>query len=835
MHSVSIEKFGDYSLPLLRRATSVALISAYPVLHVLAVWLGLYFSSGSQTATLWTSNALLLAVMVILERRWWPFLIISLVAAEAFTIVFITTHLSLKTAMFFSAANMSEAIFAAYIWQKMVPGRIDMSRLRDCIVLVSVVATTAPALGGLLAGVGYGEAGGTQSFFRFWQLWWAANALGILVVSTTILAWVGISRASLDLLRFRRTELAALVSIGLALAVSIFALPPPGGVSTILGLPSIIYPLLIWGAVRFGTAVSVTLVLLVAIISVIGTDSGNGPFVVPTYSVYESVLSLQVYLATAATMALILGAAFSERRVALRILRESEDKFSKAFHASPDAMCICTITDGKVIDVNRSFCDVIGYARDEAIGSTLADLKMGPLDEYRCRLVDEAETGVESRRISVPLAIQDGTTKECEVNFETIEINGQRSMISVVHDLTAIRAEESKRRALESQLMQSRKMEAIGQLTGGIAHDFNNILVGILGNADMAAIHLKESRDQVLTEYLEGIRDGGMRAKDLVSQLLTFGRKKQGDAKPVRLDAVVEDLIRLLRQLLPSTLRLDVAARAGDATVMADPVQLQQLLVNLCINARDATEGSGTVEIVTDIDRDLVGVCSSCQESFDGSFARLSVCDSGPGIDETELARIFEPFYTSKESGGGSGLGLAVVHGVVHGHNGHIIADSAPGKTVISTYIPLHDGVPVEDIARAESEDRLSRSASLTGRVLLVEDEVMVRDVMAKVLESQGLDVVSAASGADALSLFQDDPGNFDLVISDQTMPGMTGVTLASKLLAMREDLPVILCSGFSRDIDERRALAMGIRGYYQKPVDFAMLRRQVADLLSSK
>jgi PAS domain S-box-containing protein len=833
MQFESTQKFGDSALPILRRNTSVALIIAYPVLHLVAVWLGLYFSSASQTATLWISNALLLAMMIILDRRWWAPLMIGLVAAEAFSIVFVTAHLSLKTAVFFSAANMSEAIIAALMWQGLVAGRINMSRLRDCVLLVFVVATSAPALGGLVASIGQVGFGDALEFFSFWQLWWAANALGIMVVSTAILAWVGISSSSLQILKSRRLEAAVLVLSVVALTIWIFA-SSPGSEITVLGLPSMLYPLLIWGAVRFGTAVSVSLVLLIAIIAIIGTDGGSGPYAVPSYTVYQSVLSLQVFLVAAAIMALILGAAFSERRVAFRVLRESEDKFSKAFHASPDAICICSVSSGRVIDVNQGFCDITGFARERVIGVTLEQLKLQPLDEQRRQIVEQVDAQLPNKQIKVHLPVENGTTKECEVTFETTEIEGQRSMISVVHDLTIIRAEEEKRRTLELQLMQSKKMEAIGQLTGGIAHDFNNLLAGILGNTELAESRVSELKDGTLAEYLEGIREGGMRARDLISQLLTFGRNKTSDAKPIRLYAVLDDVMRLLRQVLPSSLRVDTAVRAEDAMVLADPVQLQQVILNLCINARDATGSSGTIEIAIDVHPDLNGSCSSCQESFDGDYVCLSVSDSGPGIEANDLTRIFEPFYTSKEMGKGSGLGLAVVHGAVHSHNGHIIVDSAPGKTTVSTYFPLYQGADVDKVSQSAGATRPDKTEPLKGKVLLVDDEVLVRNVMVQTLESHGLDVTPADSGTDALDVFRAEPGGFDLVITDQTMPNMTGVTLATKLLAIRPDLPVILCSGFNGDIDEKRAGEMGIRGFYQKPVDFAELRRQVADLLSS-
>ncbi|MBT8092467.1 MAG: MASE1 domain-containing protein, partial [Gammaproteobacteria bacterium] len=299
MQSDGPNNSGGSALYSLRRGTCLAVIAVYPVLHVAAVWLGLFLSAGTQTATLWTSNALLLAVMVILGKRWWVPLLISLLAAETFTIAFLTSHLPLSVAMHFSAANMLEAMFAALLWQKMVKGPINIFRLRDCLFLIFIVAVSAPAIGGLLAGFGQSGMAESPGFFRFWQLWWLANLLGILLITTTILAWAGAGRDDWRFLDSRRYELVALVVLVTGLALWVFG-SEPGSIGIVLGLPYVIFPLLIWSTVRFGTRVSITLVLLIAMVSVINTDSGVGPYAIPSYTVYQRVLSLQMFLTAAA-------------------------------------------------------------------------------------------------------------------------------------------------------------------------------------------------------------------------------------------------------------------------------------------------------------------------------------------------------------------------------------------------------------------------------------------------------------------------------------------------------------------------------------------------------
>lgn len=830
----SEEKFFDGGAPYLwQRRTSFAVIALYPLVHIAAVWSGLLLTSGTQTATLWPANAVLLAVMVMLDRRWWLYLLGSLLAAEAFTITFLLPHLSLAIGLYFSAANMLEVLVAAFLWQGLVKERINVFRLRDCILLVFVVALTAPALSGLIAGLGRVSIDGVFEFLDFWQLWWSGNALGILVISTTILAWAGISRGDWRLPGSRWFELCVLVLSALGLAVFVFS-SQPGSVGTALGLPYIVFPLLVWSAVRFGTRVSTGLVLLISVIAIINTDSGNGPYAIPSYSVYQRVLSLQMFLAAAAISALILGAAFSERRIALRFLRGSEDKFSKAFHSSPDAICICRVSDGRVMDVNNSFRGITSYTRQEAIGATLQQLKLLPLEEQRRKYLEQGELIGLVVQINSLVAAKSGATRECEIAYDLAEIEGDLCMVCILHDVTRIRAEEEKRLNLEAELMQTKKMEAIGQSTSGIAHDFNNILFNILGNTELAEIRAASLHDRKLTGYLREIHQGGTRARDVVAQLLAFGRSEPINPLPVNVAELLDEVLDDLGQIMPTSLLINTSIKTPKVKVLADPVQVQRAVMNLCINARDAMDGKGTIDIELDVAPHFRGLCSSCQQSFEGEFACLSICDSGPGIAAEAQAKIFEPFYTSKDAGKGTGLGLSVVHGVVHGHSGHIVIVSTPGKTKISSYFPL---LPADTVAVDPSppDNSLRKEAgSMVGNVLLVDDEAAVLNVTVQILERYGLDVTAATSGADALSLFEEDPGAFDLVITDQTMPHMTGAIMAKKMLAIRSDLPVILCSGYSADIDASRAHELGLRGYHQKPLDFRSLVQQIGDLLGA-
>ncbi len=812
------------------RGASLAIVALYPLVHIAAVWTGLFLTTGTQTATLWTSNALLLATLIILDRRWWLPLLAGLALAEVIAVVFLTQHLDTIVSLHFSVANVIEGLTAAFLWKSLVGQPISIFRLRDCTLLVFVVAPVAPALSGLVAAFGAVGLDDAATFFSFWQLWWAADALGILIIASAILAWFGTGMDRWRIAGSRPYQLLALIAAIVALAGWIFS-AEPASASTILGLPYVLYPLLIVGALRFGTTVSATLVLIVAGIAIIGTDSGNGPYAISSYSVYQRILSLQMFLAAAAISALLLSAAFSDRLHALRELRGSEEKFAKAFHATPDAVCISRISDGHVMDVNRSFEAISGHSRDEAIGSTLQQLELDPLEKRRREFLEHDDLQAKHAEVDCLFPHKTGSTTECQSAFEIAEIEDELCMVCVLHDMTSVRDEERKRRELEAELLQARKMEAIGQLTGGIAHDFNNFLFAIMGNAKLAEERAADLQNDDLNRFLGEIRESSNRARDLVAQLLTFSRNMPGN--PVNLDvtAAIEEVLRLVRQVLPSSMDINTVLPTERLTLHVDEVQLQQLLLNLCVNARDATEGSGRIDIVAKPVRGFRGDCASCGKAFAGDFVCLTVRDSGPGIRDEAVTKIFEPFYTSKKDAEGTGLGLAVVHGVAHGHGGHVVVDGTPGRTTISSYLPLAETEALSVTAqRIDGSERIAPS-ELRGNVLLVDDEPAVLEVFTQLLEKHGLRVTATDNAAEALSRFKAKPEAFDLVITDQTMPNMRGAALAGKILEVRPDLPIILCSGYSEDIDERRARDFGIHGFHRKPVNFRELIAEIAEI----
>ena len=392
---------------------------------------------------------------------------------------------------------------------------------------------------------------------------------------------------------------------------------------------------------------------------------------------------------------------------------------------------------------------------------------------------------------------------------------------------------EAALRASEAQLRQAQKMEAIGHLAGGIAHDFNNILTSIMGYITLAAEREAAARDEKLAKYLDQATLSCQRARDLIQQILTFSRGRKSERQPMSLSRVVQDSTNLLRASIPATLELVSDLDRDAPLAMLDPVQAEQVLLNLCINARDATASRGVVRVTVRGARCDGTVCASCRQPVQGAFVELAVEDTGPGIAPAVMERMFEPFYTTKELGKGSGMGLSTVHGIVHEHGGHVLLESEPGCGArFRALFPALDGVGAS-AAETSALDAppAVRRPSLTGHVLVVDDEAMVSEFMRDLLESWGLDVTVAANGMDAKDIFARDPRRFDAVITDQTMPRLTGLALARDLLTARPDLPVILYTGYSDGLTAAEVKAAGVLALVRKPIE----PRELLALLEAK
>jgi len=414
--------------------------------------------------------------------------------------------------------------------------------------------------------------------------------------------------------------------------------------------------------------------------------------------------------------------------------------------------------------------------------------------------------------------------------FELDELGRPIKCFGVHQDITDLKRAEEERRKLESQLRQSQKLEAVGTLAGGVAHDFNNILGIIVGNAELAMFDLAEWNPA--QESLKEIREASLRARDLVTQILLFARKKEHTISNIQVAPIAKECLKMLRASIPSTVEIRQKISEDLPPVQADPSQIQQVIMNLCANAGQALEVEGGVlEFVmdsSDLDMPLDTFTGRLPE---GAYIRLIIRDNGPGIPPDVLEQIFDPFFTTKGVGEGTGLGLAVVHGIIQDRKGGITLETEEGKgTAFTVYLPA-SGTEFSE-KPANGNDVLPKGKE---KILFVDDEPMILKLGQRMLERQGYEVESRASGTDALECFKNDPGRFDLVVTDMSMPGLRGDKLAEEVLKIRPDIPVILSTGFSKQISEERSKELGIRAFVLKPLTAQELTEAVRRVLDEK
>jgi len=395
-----------------------------------------------------------------------------------------------------------------------------------------------------------------------------------------------------------------------------------------------------------------------------------------------------------------------------------------------------------------------------------------------------------------------------------------------------LRVERVMKKELESQYRQALKMQAIGVLAGGIAHDFNNILSAIIGYTDLAMDKLAEgSREK---ENLGEVMKAGRRAKALVKQILTFSRQDDLEKKPVELYLIVKETLKLLRASVPSTIKMREDIDPDSGCVLADPTQMSQVVMNLCTNAEYAMREKGGELVISLMEVGVDDELARNNPSLSNrKLIKFSITDRGHGMDSTTMERIFDPFFTTKKAGDGTGLGLSAVHGIVTSHGGAITVKSSPGEgSTFDVYLPKADEPAVHEAKK------IFETCGGNERILFIDDERPLVRLGMEALGQFGYDVVGETSSVDALDRFRKAPEKFDLVITDQTMPNITGAELAREMIKIRRDIPVILCTGFSRAITPEKAKGIGIRDFILKPIlanELAITVRKTLDLSLEK
>ncbi len=444
------------------------------------------------------------------------------------------------------------------------------------------------------------------------------------------------------------------------------------------------------------------------------------------------------------------------------------------------------------------------------------------LPELWCKRIKEAyESG---NSVTYELDCKDSLTF-----FITLQpIAGSGYVNAYGLDITKLKKAEKEKMELELQLSQKQKMEAVGTLAGGIAHDFNNILGAMQGYLELSLDDLSE--DNVVRDHLEQIMSCVNRAAKLVKQILTFSRKDQEEQEkePLQISSIVKEVLGMLRSSLPATIKISRKIQAESSMVLADSTQIHQVLVNLCTNASHAMKENGGLLEVSLENVVLESETRVGDEHLKpGQYVKLSVSDSGYGIEKEVMDRIFEPFFTTKKANEGTGLGLSVVHGIIKSHEGAITVSSTRGEgTTFEIFLPeIKSGKVTEDqSSQPETKDK--------ELILLVDDEEMIINSTSQILERLGFDVVAKASSIDALETFQEEPDKFDLVITDQVMPNMTGTQLSEKLISIRPDIPIILCSVFPEDVCPEDVKRIGIKEFVAKPISMQKINKIIWKVL---
>jgi PAS domain S-box-containing protein len=519
-----------------------------------------------------------------------------------------------------------------------------------------------------------------------------------------------------------------------------------------------------------------------------------------------------------------LEAEISERRRTEAALRENKQLFD-AFMRYLPALAYMKDEHGRYLYFNAACQTFFDQSPMERIGKTDHELWPADIADELARNDQRVLTGGEAIS-TVEMAVQpDGVRYYRVSKFPILRQDKPPLLAGIAFDITDKIQAENACTQLEAQLVQSQKMEAIGTLAGGIAHDFNNILSGIMGYVELAQMTLNPG--EAAHERLEQVLKGTNRAKELVRQILTFSRRDAPLKKRLELTGVVKEALKLLRATLPANIEIQLDLDTRNDVILADPTQVHQVVMNLCANAAHAmAETGGTLRIGLDNLAAAVNLGGATPPAST-QLVRLQVADTGHGMDAGVLKRIFEPFYTTKETGRGTGMGLAVVHGIVESHGGTIAVNSQPGSgTCFDLRFP---NVSLPLSVGSDSAEDLPRG---TESVLLVDDEIFLAELGKDMLEQMGYRVDARTSSVEALAALHAGQGRYDLLITDMTMPELTGDELAARALKLCPDLPVIICTGYSERIDKERAAAIGARTLLLKPLSLHKLATTVRRVL---
>ncbi|HEU4566235.1 MAG TPA: MASE1 domain-containing protein, partial [Gemmatimonadaceae bacterium] len=787
-----------------RIGRTLAVGAAIVLAYVAAAQFGLRFAAfGGSISPVWPASAVALAALVLAGLGFWPAVYLGAFLTS------LLTGLPTSGALLTAAGGTLAAAGGAWLLGKL-RFRRSIESPRDLVLLWLIgggLATVVSATFGVTALRSSGAVS-ADAMAAAWRTWYFGDAAGVVLFAPLLLCALArpIGWPSVG-------ELAELLGLLVATLAGAWLTFHPDA-----GYPYLPFVSLMWAVVRFDLRVTSLMCAVVAVFAAWETSHGRTQFVGTTP--HEALIDTYRFVVIYAVVGLGFGSFVEQQRRTARALRASEARFRTAFRSGPNPKAIVSLGSGRIVDVSDAFAQTFGRSAQDFIGrlGTSVGLWVSPAD--RARFLEAASAGP-VRGFAADLRAGDGSVRHVLITGERVEIDGEPHLLSIIQDITEYQA-------LQQQLFQSQRMESVGALAGGVAHDFNNILTVILANAAFALRSL--APDHPAREDVEEVRRAGERGAALTRQLLAFSRRQPFEPQVLDLNAALADMERLLRRLLREDIQLVIRGAPELAHVCMDPAQIEQVVMNLVVNARDAMPGGGTLTVETaNVEPDERDTAADAGGAH-GPRVMLAVTDTGVGMDEATRERALEPFFTTKAAGRGTGLGLSTVYGIVRQGGGSIAITSAPGAgTTVRIYLPAVEE-PVPEAARGATP--VAERGSET--ILLVEDDRSIREIIRRILTGAGYVVLVAESPEDALRIAAAQAAPIHLLFTDVVMPGLRGAELAKRITGASPETKVLYTSGYAEGtVAPDGALGPGAQ-LLGKSFDAEQLLRKVRQVLDA-